>query len=356
MSAAPIHVALVMAGDEEGGLEKHVIDLANALPNHDIRTTLISHPKYGSRLHKGIGFIGAPLHLGRHNPRALWSLLSTLRRLRPTILHTQAHKATAMAHALRHWLPPAPWVGTVHNLKQRHDMFAHCQVVIGVSQGVANHTGLPGARVIYNGCPMPDPPSLPDIARFRQEPGVSSTRPFWLAIGRLVPAKAFDVLLDSWARLPDAPNLMIAGDGPEASRLRQQRAQLGLRDRVRLLGHRDDAPTLLAACDGVVISSHREGFSYVMAEGLLARKPVLATRVPGPVEILPDACLIEPDNPAAMAAMLQANLADPTALRTRFVPVWDWAREHLTLPSMVKRYVDLYRELNGAKARHAIQR
>nr|VFK46025.1 MAG: Glycosyltransferase involved in cell wall bisynthesis [Candidatus Kentron sp. TC]VFK48011.1 MAG: Glycosyltransferase involved in cell wall bisynthesis [Candidatus Kentron sp. TC] len=346
MIVVPIHVALIVAGDEEGGLEKHVIDLANALPDYDIRTTVIAHPKYGSRLRKDVGFIGTPLHLGRHNLRVLWRLLSALRQLQPTIIHTQAHKATAMVHSLHHWLPAVLWVGTIHSLKKRHDMFVRCQVVVGVSQGVVNHTRLSQARVIYNGCQMPNLTSLPDIAKFRQELGLSSVRPLWLAIGRLVPAKAFNVLLDSWARLPNAPDLIIVGDGPEEPHLRQQRARLGLRDRVRLLGHRSDVPTLLVTCDGVVISSHREGFSYAMAEGLLARKPVLSTRVPGPAEILPDACLADPNNSKAMAAMLQANLANSAALRTRFVTIWDWAHKHLTLSSMVKQYAELYRELN----------
>nr|VFK55161.1 MAG: Glycosyltransferase involved in cell wall bisynthesis [Candidatus Kentron sp. TUN]VFK56739.1 MAG: Glycosyltransferase involved in cell wall bisynthesis [Candidatus Kentron sp. TUN]VFK65648.1 MAG: Glycosyltransferase involved in cell wall bisynthesis [Candidatus Kentron sp. TUN] len=347
MSEVPIHVALVMAGDEEGGLEKHVIDLACELLNYDIRTTVIAHPKYGSRLRKGVGFVAAPLHLGRRNPRTLWALLSALRKLQPTVIHTQAHKATAMVHTIHRWLPPIPRVGTVHNLKQRYDMFACCQVVIGVSRGVANHTGLSQARVIYNGCQVPDSPSLLDAAAFREKLGFPLDRPLWLGIGRLVPAKAFDVLLDSWARLLDAPSLMIAGDGPEQSRLQRQLACLGLQDRVRLLGHRTDISTLLAACDGIVISSHREGFSYVMAEGLLARRPVLATRVPGPAEILPETCLTDPGNAEALAAMLQFNLADPSALQARFASVWVWAREHLTLTGMATRYADLYRELVG---------
>nr|VFJ88582.1 MAG: Glycosyltransferase involved in cell wall bisynthesis [Candidatus Kentron sp. LFY] len=348
MIEAPIHVALIMAGDEEGGLEKHVVDLAGALLDHGIQITVIAHPKYGPRFRKGVGFIAAPLHLGRRDPRALWALLFALRKLQPTVIHTQAHKATAMVHTIRRWLPPARWVGTVHNLKRRNDIFSCCQVVIGVSRGVAKHTGLFQARVIYNGCSKADPPSLSEVVRFRQELEFPLTRPLWLAVGRLVSAKAFGMLLDSWARLPDAPNLMIAGDGPEQPCLQRQLARLELRDRVRLLGHRTDVPILLAACDGVVISSHREGFSYVMAEGLLARKPVLATRVPGPAELLPAGCLTDPGDAEGMTAMLQANLADPSALRTHFAPVWDWACKHLTLTAMATQYANLYRELTKA--------
>nr|VFJ42257.1 MAG: Glycosyltransferase involved in cell wall bisynthesis [Candidatus Kentron sp. FW]VFJ49973.1 MAG: Glycosyltransferase involved in cell wall bisynthesis [Candidatus Kentron sp. FW] len=347
MNKTPIHVALVMAGDEEGGLEKHVVDLASTLPDYGMQATVIAHPKYGPRLRKGVGFIPAPLHLGRHNPRALWVLLSALRHLQPTLIHAQAHKATAMVRTIHRWLPPVPRVGTVHNLKQRHNMFTCCQAVIGVSQGVADYTGLPRVRVIYNGCREPAPPSLSELTMLRQELEFPSDRPLWLAIGRLVPAKAFDVLLDSWARLSDAPNLMIAGDGPERPRLQRQLAELGLQERVRLLGHRADVPMLLAACEGIVISSHREGFPYAMTEALLAGKPVLATRIPGSSEVLPEACLTDSGDAEALAAMLQSNLADPT-LRARFTPVWAWAREHLTLSGMTARYADLYRELTGA--------
>ncbi|TXS35390.1 glycosyltransferase [Streptomyces sp. t39] len=93
-------------------------------------------------------------------------------------------------------------------------------------------------------------------------------------VGRLVPGKRFDVLVEAVAALPDAV-LLLAGDGPEREALRALAVRLGAAGRVRLLGERSDVPALLSAMDAFVSASREEAFGLAVVEALAAGLPVL---------------------------------------------------------------------------------
>ncbi|MGW3401921.1 glycosyltransferase, partial [Streptomyces zhihengii] len=93
-------------------------------------------------------------------------------------------------------------------------------------------------------------------------------------VGRLVPGKRFDLLVEAVAALPDAV-LLLAGDGPEREALRALAVRLGAAGRVRLLGERADVPALLSAMDAFVSASREEAFGLAVVEALAAGLPVL---------------------------------------------------------------------------------
>lgn len=93
--------------------------------------------------------------------------------------------------------------------------------------------------------------------------------------------------------------------------------RLNLTARVRLLGHRDDVPRLLAASDLFCQpNSSPEPFGLVFIEALRAGRPVVATNLGGASEIVNDTCglLVPPRDPAALATAL-TNLVDDAAAR-----------------------------------------
>src|SRR5213083_1575653 len=141
-------------------------------------------------------------------------------------------------------------------------------------------------------------------------------RPYVAAVGRLVPQKGFDVLLEAFARL-DAPevDLLIAGDGPERRRLEALRARLGLAARVHLLGAVDRAAvaSLYRGARLVVCPSRWEGLPLVCLGAMASGRAVVASRVDG----IPDAVgdgetglLVPPEDPVALAGALRALLED----------------------------------------------
>ena len=108
--------------------------------------------------------------------------------------------------------------------------------------------------------------------------GVSGLR--LLSVGRLDPAKGFDVALDTAALLKKRGiefTWVILGEGPLRQKLEQQRSALGLEDVVLLPGATDNPYIYMKKCDILVQSSRFEGKSIVLDEAKLLAKPVVST-------------------------------------------------------------------------------
>lgn len=140
---------------------------------------------------------------------------------------------------------------------------------------------LPRAKVVYNGI---------DTREFAFATPFEHPRPYVLAIGRHVPQKGFDVLLRAFAQTPDTHDLILAGDGTEREALRRLSTELGLSKRVVFPGRVDHAKavSLFAGCAFFVLPSRHEPLGIVNLEAMAAGKAVIASRVGGVAEIVPD--------------------------------------------------------------------
>src|SRR5204862_129183 len=78
--------------------------------------------------------------------------------------------------------------------------------------------------------------------------GVPQDALLLLTLSRLHPKKGIDTAIRALARLPNA-HLCIAGDGPEQAKYETLAHELGLTERVRFLGWRNDRKALLEVCD-----------------------------------------------------------------------------------------------------------
>ena len=118
------------------------------------------------------------------------------------------------------------------------------------------------------------------------------------------------------SRYPNA-ELWIAGEGPSRPELESLILSLGLGDRVRLLGFRDDVRSLLGEADLFVLPSHSEGFGITLVEAMACEVPVLASNVGGAGEVigeLGEAYLLSPTDEAGWtAAMARMAAMDPQA-------------------------------------------
>ena len=106
------------------------------------------------------------------------------------------------------------------------------------------------------------------------------------AVGRLAEQKRFDRLLRSVAALPEHVHCILAGDGDQRVPLEELADQLGIRNRVHLLGEREDVGDVLAALDVFVVCSDYEGMANAMLEALAAGLPVVSTPVSGAADAL----------------------------------------------------------------------
>jgi glycosyltransferase involved in cell wall biosynthesis len=116
-----------------------------------------------------------------------------------------------------------------------------------------------------------------------------------------------------------AASLIIAGEGPERAALEALARECGVADRIHLLGWRQDAGALLAACDVFVCSSRHEPLGNIVLEAWSAARPVVAVAAQGPSELIRNGetgLLVPPESPEALAGAIGAILANPLRAAT----------------------------------------
>jgi len=116
-------------------------------------------------------------------------------------------------------------------------------------------------------------------------------------------------------RVPDA-QFWLAGKGSHELELKERVKELGLEEHFRWLGHLDNVWDLLLAADVFVYPTHHDAAPLAPVEALLAGVPVVASRIGGIPEMVPEKCgvLVTPKEPAALAGALSELLADEKRL------------------------------------------
>ncbi len=112
-----------------------------------------------------------------------------------------------------------------------------------------------------------------------------TTKPFvWLAVGSLIQRKGYDVLIEAFAQLGGAEQLIIIGSGLENERLHAQAEQLGIADRIRFTGMLDKQAiiSLMNESNAFVLPSRGETFGVAYIEAMAMGLPVIATPCGGP--------------------------------------------------------------------------
>jgi glycosyltransferase involved in cell wall biosynthesis len=157
---------------------------------------------------------------------------------------------------------------------------------------------------------------VPDVpARLRARPGEGPVR--LVVVARLdVPKDPF-TLLRALATLRARPwTLEWIGDGPRRAPAEQLAACLGLADRCRFVGARDDVAERLSRASVLVLPTDREGLPLVVLEGMRAGLPVIASAVGGiPEAVLSGrtGLLVPPADAPALAHALASLVDDPRA-------------------------------------------
>jgi glycosyltransferase involved in cell wall biosynthesis len=178
----------------------------------------------------------------------------------------------------------------------------------------------------------------------RAELGIAPGVPVVVHAGRFHHWKGQQVLLEALVheRRPVAcfVGAPLFGEDAFAAGLRAEAERLGVSDRVRWLGFRDDVARLMRAADVVVHSSvYPEPFGRVVVEAMLARTPVVAARAGGVPEIVTDGetgWLVTPGDPVALAVAIGEVLDDPARAQAVAARANADARERFTRDAMVR--------------------
>ena len=196
------------------------------------------------------------------------------------------------------------------------------------SQAVANHIlamNVPRERIKVTYCPVDvqqfDPARVSPTSEFRSVNGAPARLAFGI-VGQRMEWKGQHIFLEAakkvFAKCPNSVAVIIGREpdrsGERLKYLKELAARLGIADKVRFTGHRDDTPQVMADLDVVVHASIQpEPFGTVVAEAMAMKRPVVAMRAGGPPEFVEDGSnglLCDPADADQMAVAITRLLSD----------------------------------------------
>jgi glycosyltransferase involved in cell wall biosynthesis len=356
-----------------GGAERLLFEAlrfsdASSIENHVLTLQFVG--RFGEGLERYARMHEAP-PMSRFSMLRPRSLARVIARIAPDVVHTHSgvwYKGSLAARMARvPWLVhtdhgranPDPW------LSRRLDAAAsgRTDVVIAVSETVAEQLRRRVVRrpesvhVVPNGVDVDAFAPGRGDDRVRRELRLGPDTAVIGSVGRLEPIKGYEVMVDAFAALRrdwegEEPCLVIAGDGSERPALEARARAAGIADRVRWLGWRDDVHHLHATFSLFTMSSHSEGTSISLLEGMSAGLCPVVTDVGGNRAVLGDALahrLVVPNDAEALAAAWRTALRNPDRMRADAVEARRRVVEGFSLASMVRRYESFYRREGAAR-------
>lgn len=152
-------------------------------------------------------------------------------------------------------------------------------------------------------------------------------------------------VIRSLVHLPEDYHLVLVGDGEKRPELEALIAELGLTERVHLLGLRNDVPNILKASDVIVMSSHREGLSLSNVEGMASGNPFLVSDVEGLREVTKGYGILFPhEDDKALAEVIQKLCTDKEYADEVAAKCKERAMQY-DISTMTEGYNRLYHEL-----------
>jgi glycosyltransferase involved in cell wall biosynthesis len=219
----------------------------------------------------------------------------------------------------------------------------------GLAEGYFNHAQ---AQVVF-------PPI--DISRFKAadyDPKAlihqfqfADYSPIIGTVGRLDPAKGFDVMLKAIAMIKHSfPKLLFlfVGDGPLKQELMEKCRLLRLEGQVRFMGRQPEIPPFLALFDLFMQSSLWEGLPLVLGEAMAMEKAVIATNVGGCPEVVrhQETGLIVPANdPGALADAAVSLLKNPGQLAGFAQASRNRIEDHFSIQQVIQIQEEIYARL-----------
>ena len=343
----------LLVGEPHGGAERFFVKLAVALKEAGIRQKLViksDAARFRELAFHGCDVVCLPFGSGFSDLSARWRLRGIVREFRPTVAMAWMNRAARR-------MPSGPFVkvarlGGYYPLRfyRRFDWIV-CNTPDLVVH--AQNEGWPPRRLRM----ISNFGQLPPTAPVKRSDLATPDDAFvMLASGRLDPTKGFDVAIGALAAVPGAI-LWLAGAGKHEEALRHHAASLGLSDKVRFLGWRDDQAALLAACDVCVVPSRHEPLSNVIVEAWSQKVAVVATASEGPSWLLAEGrggLLVPVDDVGALARAVnrvRLELDLKNRLITEGHTKW---RESFSRDVIVDTYIRFFEEAMAAEGAYSV--
>jgi len=216
-----------------------------------------------------------------------------------------------------------------------------------VAESIAGYPS-PSKQVIPNGV---DIDGDVDTSSVREELGLTDSQHLAVHVGNIRPLKGHTTLVSAAASLAtirsDVQIVSIGGEkaAGDLDAIRSMARDLGISDRIRFLGRREDALAFIAACDVYVNPADVEGLPVTILEALALGRPVVATSVGGVPSIVRDGetgILVPPGDPDAIAHAIAWMIDNPQSASTYGSSGQALIEEHHGIEHMVRQTEAVY--------------
>lgn len=187
------------------------------------------------------------------------------------------------------------------------------------------------------------------LAELDDLPAKNSGQKCVIFVGRIVPHKGIDTLLEAWSLLPQATRnnatLIVAGANDGDALFDRLESLVNCDASVRYLGRIDNIVGLYGLADILVLPSWHEGFPYSVLEAQACGVPAIVTRVTGNIDAVVDqktGLLVECKNAQALADAMEALLNNADKLRFMGAEASDRIIEHYQQPDVLAALLRFY--------------
>lgn len=308
--------------------------------------------------------------------RAFLAIRRLLKKEKPDILHTHTSKAGFLGR-LAGWLAGVPAiVHTPHGhvfygyfgpLKTRFYIFLErlaarwTDVILPLTpRGIEEHLARKiGRREQYAAIPdgvdfsaLSYSPRLREEARRRY--GVPDPFPVVGSVGRFVPIKGFDLIVEAAPQvLREFPSaaFYLGGVGPIKEKCLQKARELGIENKV-IFDEFQEVLRPLHLLDIFLLPSRNEGMSRTLLEAMGLKRAVVASAVGGVPDVIREGktgLLVAPDNSEALAKAILKLLKNPELRRQMGEAAADEARRRFGLEKMIASLEEIYQQVLGKK-------
>ena len=354
-----MRILQVLGGAAHGGAETAFVDMCIAMKEagQNVEVVTRANPLRVPRLQEA----GLTVHClpfgGKVDLYTPYALNKIIRRYKPDIVQTWMSRA---AQKVRRWSPSmkipqyhvVSRLGGYYKIKNYQNTDYFMTITPDIKRYLVEECGIADGRVRHiNNFAEVD---APKTVLKRSDYGVPDDATLCLGLGRLHTSKAFDSLIKAVAALPDV-YLWIAGEGPDRAELEKLIHQLGVQDRVTLLGWQEDRAALFAASDICFFSSRYEPFGTVFVQAWAQKTALITSDAVGPSQFVrheEDGLITPIDNVKAMSAAIK-RLQDDDALREKLIESgYQRYRNEFTKEKSVADYLGYFEEIKQ-RASHA---
>ena len=317
-----------LASDTYAGIEQYVDEISQE-QSHNHQVIIITNRSILKKFNNNVSKIGFS-SLGRSSPIGLLRLFFLIKEISPDIIHTHAAKPTFMINKIKK-LFNAKHVATIHGVKKNLDEFDKADFITVGNATYLDKLKSKNKLVISNWALDP----------ISYESG--SRKEYFLAIGRLVKEKGFDILINAWKDIDE--KLIILGSGKLKKNLLKQIKDTSQESKIFIEESvsKNDIDEFYSRAKMLIISSRREGGPRVALEALLRGIKVISTKVGHMPDILDETYLCNPDSLDSLSNLLKDSINKISTIDQ--TPAFEKVRTDFTFSKANNSLLSIYTNL-----------